>query len=59
MDETGSAVPQARGKASRRCEATAVSMAGLDRKVILRRGPVTIVGRDFVEAAADKAALRP
>ncbi len=58
MDEAGFVVLRARGVASRRCEAVVARMAGLVRKVIFRRGLVTMAGRDFVEAAADEAALR-
>ncbi len=50
---------RARGVANRRCVEIAAWMAGLDRKVILLKGRVTMVGGDFVEAAAEQAALAP
>jgi len=52
-------VPRMRRVVSRRCVADAASMAGLARKVILSRVPAATVGGDFVEAAADEAALHP
>ena len=58
MDK-GSVVLPARKVVSRRCVAVAASMAGLAHKVILSRVPATTVGRDFVETAADAAALHP
>ena len=57
--DKGSVVTRMRGVDSRRCVAVAARMAGLARKAILRRVPATTVGGDFVEAAADEAALHP
>jgi len=59
VDEAGCVVPRMRGVASRRSEAVVARMADLDRKIIFRRGPVTMVGRDFVGAAANEAAPHP
>jgi hypothetical protein len=59
VDETGSVVPQARWIVRRRCFQVAASLADLARKVIFRKVPAASVGRDFVEAAADQAALHP
>ena len=57
--DKGSVMLPARRVVSRRCVAVATSMAGLARKVILSRVPATMVGGDFVEAAANEAALHP
>ena len=59
VDKAGSVVTRMRRVGSRRCVAVAARMAGLARKAILRRVPATTVGGDFVEAAADEAALHP
>jgi hypothetical protein len=59
VDKAGSVVTQMRRVVSRRCVAVAARMARLARKVILSRVPATTVGGDFVEAAADGAALHP
>jgi hypothetical protein len=59
VDKMSFVVLPARRVVSRRCVAVAASMAGLARKVILSRVPATTVGGDFVEAAADEAALHP
>ena len=57
VDKAGFVMTRMRRVVSRRCVAVATSMAALARKVILSRVPATTVGRDFVEAAADEAAL--
>ena len=57
--DKGSVALPARRVVSRRCVAVAASMAGLARKVILSRVPAITVGGDFVESAADEAALHP
>ena len=59
VDKADSVVTRKRRVVSRRCVAVAASMATLARKVILSRVPATMVGGDFVEAAADEAALHP
>jgi hypothetical protein len=58
MDK-GSVTFPVRRVVNRRCVAVAASMAGLAHKVILSRVPATMVDGDFVEAAADAAALHP
>ena len=59
VNKMSSVVPRMRKVGSRRCVAIAASMAGLARKVILSRVPATTVGRDFMEAEGDEAALHP
>jgi hypothetical protein len=57
VDKAGSVVTRKRRVDSRRCVAVAASMAGLARKVILSKVPTTTMGGDFVQAAAEEAAL--
>ena len=52
-------VPRARRVVRRACVTVAASMVGLAREMILSRVPATMVGKDFVKAAADEAALHP
>jgi hypothetical protein len=52
-------VPRARRVVRRPCVTVAASMVGLAREMILSRVPATMVGKDFVKAAADEAALHP
>ena len=59
VDKMSSVVPRVSRVVSRRCVAVAATMKGLARKVILSRVPATTVGGDFVEAAANEAALHP
>ena len=59
VDKMSSVVSRARRVVRRPCVAVAASMAGLAREIILSRVPATTVGRDFMEAAADQAALHP
>jgi hypothetical protein len=57
VDKADSVVTRIGRAVRRRCVAVAASMAGLTRKAILSRVPATTVDGDFVEAAADQAAL--
>jgi hypothetical protein len=57
VNKMSSVVPRMRRVVSRRCVAIAASMAGLARKVILSKVPTTTMGGDFVQAAAEEAAL--
>jgi hypothetical protein len=57
VDKADSVVTRIGRAVRRRCVAVAATMAGLARKAILSRVPTTMVGGDFVEAAADLAAL--
>ena len=57
VDKAGSVMTRKHRVVRRRCVAVAATMAGLAREAILSRVPTTMVGGDFVEAAADQAAL--
>ena len=59
VDKMSSVVTRFGRAVRRRCVAVAARTAGLARKVILSRVPATMVDGDFVEAAADAAALHP
>jgi hypothetical protein len=58
VDEAGSMVLLTRRVISRRCVAVAASMAGMARKMILHRVPVTKAGKASVEAAAGAASAK-